>query len=58
MTRAVAAQIGYLSTRAGGMVDVDASALATQLSGLQSQIQASYEVTSQLQQLSLVNYLK
>ena len=40
------------------MVDVDASALATKLSGLQTQIQASYEVTSQLQQLSLVNYLK
>ncbi len=54
----MATQISYLSTRSGDMVDVDASALATKLSGLQTQIQASYEVTSQLQQLSLVNYLK
>ncbi len=51
-------QIDYLSTRSSDMVAVDPSALATQISGLQTQIQASYEITSQLQQLSLVNYLK
>ena len=51
-------QIDYLSTRASDMVAVDPSVLATQISGLQTQIQASYEITSQLQQLSLVNYLK
>jgi flagellar hook-associated protein 3 FlgL len=51
-------QIDFLSTRASDMVAVDPSVLATQISGLKTQIQASYEITSQLQQLSLVNYLK
>lgn len=51
-------QIGYLSTQSSDLVGVDPSALATRISGLQTQIQASYEITSQLQQLSLVNYLK
>ena len=51
-------QISYLTTQAGDMVDVDAAALSTRISGLQTQIQASYEITAQLQQLSLVNYLK
>lgn len=51
-------QIDYLSSQAQAMVAVDPSALSTQISGLQTQIQASYEITSQLQQLSLVNYLK
>ncbi len=51
-------QVDYLQTQAADMVDVDPSTLSTQISGLQTQIQASYEVTSQLQQLSLVNYLK
>ena len=51
-------QIDYLSTQAQSMVAVDPAALATRISGLQTQIQASYEITSQLQQLSLVNYLK
>lgn len=51
-------QIDYLSTQSGDLVNVDPSVLSTQISGLQTQIQASYEITSQLQQLSLVNYLK
>jgi flagellar hook-associated protein 3 FlgL len=51
-------QMNYLSTQSGDLVDVDASALSTRISGLQTQIQASYEITSELQQLSLVNYLK
>ena len=54
----MATQVDYLSTQSGDMVDVDASTLSTQISGLQTQIQASYEITSELQQLSLVNYLK
>lgn len=54
----MATQISYLSTQSSDMVDVDPTALSTQISGLQAQIQASYEVTSQLQQLSLVSYLK
>lgn len=54
----MASQISYLSTQAQAMVAVDPAALSTRISGLQTQIQASYEITSQLQQLSLVNYLK
>ena len=54
----MAAQIDYLSTQSSDMVGVDPSALSIQLTGLRNQIQASYEITSQLQQLSLVNYLK
>ncbi len=51
-------QIDYLSTQSSALVEVDPSVLSTRISGLQTQIQASYEITSQLQQLSLVNYLK
>ena len=54
----MAAQVTYLTTRSAGLVGVDPATLSTQISGLQTQIQASYEITSQLQQLSLVNYLK
>ena len=41
----------------GRLDGVDAYALSTQVSSLQTQIQASYELTAQLQQMSLVNYL-
>ena len=54
----MATQISFLSTQANALVAVDPSTLSTQISGLQTQIQASYEITSQLQQLSLVSYLK
>ena len=54
----MSSQIDYLTTQSSDMVSVDPSLLSTQISGLQTQIQASYEITSQLQQLSLVNYLK
>ena len=54
----MATQISFLSSQANALVAVDPSTLSTQISGLQTQIQASYEITSQLQQLSLVSYLK
>jgi flagellar hook-associated protein 3 FlgL len=54
----MSSQIDYLSTQSSDMIAVDPSVLSTQISGLQTQIQASYEITSELQQLSLVNYLK
>ena len=54
----MATQINFLSSQASALVAVDPSMLATQISELQTQIQASYEITSQLQQLSLVSYLK
>lgn len=51
-------QISYLSSQSDGMVGVDTAALATRISALRTQIQASYAITAQLQQLSLVDYLK
>lgn len=54
----MATQISLLSGRVNAMPAVDAYALSTQVSGLQTQIQASFELTSQLQQLSLVNFIK
>ena len=54
----MATQISFLSSQADALVGVDPSNLAIQINGLQTQIQASYEVTAQLQQLSLISYLK
>ena len=45
-----------LSTKTGDMKDVDVYALNTRITSLQTQIEASYELTSQMKQLSLVNY--
>ena len=54
----MATQISLFSARVDSLQGVDSYALATQVSGLQAQIQASYELTSKLQQLSLVNFIK
>ena len=53
----MAAQITLLSTQSGDLDGVDTYALSVKLSSLQTQIQASYELTSKLQQMSLVNFL-
>ena len=53
----MATQIGLLSGQSSTLQSSDSYALTTQISTLQTQIQASYEVTAKLQQLSLVNYL-
>ena len=54
----ITSQVDYLTTQTASMVDVDPSDLSIKISDLKTQIQASYEITSELQQLSLVNYLK
>jgi flagellar hook-associated protein 3 FlgL len=54
---AMSAQSDVLKTQMDALVGVDAYDLPTQISNLQTQLQASYEVTSRLQSLSLVNYL-
>lgn len=46
-----------LKTQVGGVQDVDMAATASELSLVQTQLQASYQVISQLGSLSLVNYL-
>ena len=53
----MASQMTYLSTESGDLVSVDPAALSTKISGIETQIQASYEITAQLQKLSLTTYL-
>ena len=51
------AQITVLKSTVGDLENVDTYALSSQVTSLQTQLEASYELTSRLQQLSLVNYL-
>ena len=51
-------QIDYLTSQSEALVGVDPSELAIRIAGLKTQIQASYQITSELQQLSLVDYLR
>ena len=51
------AQATVLQTSAGTLDSVDPAALSNQVATLQTQLEASYELTSQLHSLSLVNYL-
>ena len=46
-----------LSSTASNLDSVDTYALSSQVTQLQTQLEASYSLTSRLQQLSLVNYL-
>ncbi len=52
----IAAQTTVLATQASSLHDVDPYALNQRITALQTQIEASYELTTQLKQLSLVNY--
>ena len=52
-TAATAAQ-----SQISGLLTVDAATVATNLSTLKTQLEASYEITSQVSQLSFVNYMK
>ena len=53
----MATQLTLLQTQSSDLDGVDSYALTTKVSALQTQIQASYELTAKLQQMSLVNYL-
>lgn len=48
---------GYLTTTLAGVEDVSTEEVATQILALQTQLQASYQVTSMLSKLSLTNFL-
>lgn len=50
--------IDLLKIRIGGIQDADPAEVAMNISGLQTALEASYMVTSQTLQLSLVNYLR
>lgn len=54
---ALSAQGDVLSTQVDAMAGVDQTELSTRLAALQTQLNATYSVTAQLQKLSLVNYL-
>ncbi|MBE7190014.1 flagellar hook-associated family protein [Jatrophihabitans endophyticus] len=53
----IGAQTTLLSSSATNLDSVDTYALSSQVTQLQTQLEASYSLTSRLQQLSLVNYL-
>ena len=53
----LAAQATVLKGQVSDLESVDTYALSNQVTTLQTQLQASYELTSRLQSLSLVNYL-
>ena len=51
------AKVTVLKTSVSSLVSVDPYALSSKVTALQTQLEASYSLTSRLQQLSLVNYL-
>ena len=53
----ITAQTSLLSSENDSLTSVDVYALNSKITSLQTQIEASYKLTSSLQQLSLVNYL-
>ena len=53
----LSAQTTLLKSDVSDVEDVDTYALNTRVTTLQTQLQASYELTSRLQTLSLTNYL-
>jgi flagellar hook-associated protein 3 FlgL len=53
----MSAQMNILQTQISNLDSVNAYQTATQVSSLSTQIQTAYELTAQLQQLSLVKYL-
>jgi len=50
-------QLTILQTQIGNLDDVNANQIATQLNSLQTQLETAYQLTGQLQKLSLAQYL-
>jgi flagellar hook-associated protein 3 FlgL len=50
-------QMAEVQTEIGKLDDVDAASVATQLSTLSTQLQTAYQLTAQIQRLSLAQYL-
>jgi flagellar hook-associated protein 3 FlgL len=50
-------QLTILQTQIGNLDNVDSSTVATQINSLQTQLETAYELTAQLQKLSLAQYL-
>ena len=54
---AMSNQLTILQTQVGSLDNVDAEAVATQLSALSTQLQTAYQLTAQLQKMNLAQYL-
>ena len=54
---AMASQMSILQTQVGNLDNVNASAVAVQLNSLSTQLETAYQLTAQLQKLSLAQYL-
>jgi flagellar hook-associated protein 3 FlgL len=50
-------QLTILQTQIGNLDDVNSNQIATQLNSLQTQLETAYQLTDQLQKLSLAQYL-
>lgn len=50
-------QMNVLTTQINNLENVDTYQVSTQVTSLQTQIETAYSLTSQLQKLSLVNYI-
>jgi flagellar hook-associated protein 3 FlgL len=53
----MASQMTILQTQIGNLDDVDANSVALQLNTLTTQLQTAYQLTAQLQKISLAQYL-
>jgi flagellar hook-associated protein 3 FlgL len=56
-TTSMSNQLTILQTQIGNLDDVDANSVAVQLNSLQTQLETAYQLTDQLQKLSLAQYL-
>jgi flagellar hook-associated protein 3 FlgL len=56
-TTSMSNQLTILQTQIGNLDDVNSSQIATQLNTLQTQLESAYQLTDQLQKLSLAQYL-
>jgi flagellar hook-associated protein 3 FlgL len=53
----MSSQVTILQTQIGNLDNVDSYKVATEVNTLTTQLQTAYQLTSQLQQLSLAKYL-
>jgi flagellar hook-associated protein 3 FlgL len=53
----MSSQMTILETQIGNLDNVDSAAIATKLNTLSTQLQTAYQLTAQLQKLSLAQYI-
>ncbi len=53
----MSSQMTILQTQIGNLDDVDTATAATKLNSLSTQLQTAYELTAEIQKLSLAQYL-